>query len=353
MKRLLLGSSRSILVSLFLALPAQSLPFLKVSISEPTALIKSYMLVDTFSETHRVIEVDAASGDVIWQWKIPEKMVSKRSICQGSTATLMRDGSINVLVAKYGLLKIRRDGSYKELVRDDEMDHNAHQYESDKVIYTRGFVDKSEPSIVVTKTIDNGGERILEWVPNDIFSSKEEFNHTDQNCRSARRKRKENEKDWAHANHAEVLSNGNYLISLRNLSLFLEMGKDGEIIKQSNSVFGVHQPTPYKGGYIAADRACRHQSIHHINASGDNKKLFTGKFAVIRGIHHLKDDNFLITSATTVSEISLDGKVHYQAHILGVSSDIEENATRKSDLENDGFCSPKTLYNAFPTSQNQ
>tara|TARA_B110000971_G_scaffold178900_1_gene184963 strand:+ start:1073 stop:2134 length:1062 start_codon:yes stop_codon:yes gene_type:complete len=353
MKRLLLGSSWLILVSLFLTLPAQSSPFLKVSISEPTALIKSYMLVDTFSETHRVIEVDAASGDVIWQWKIPEKMVSKRSICQGSTATLMRDGSINVLVAKYGLLKIRRDGSYKELVRDDEMDHNAHQYESDKVIYTRGFVDKSEPSIVVTKTIDNGGERILEWVPNDIFSSKEEFNHTDQNCRSARRKRKENEKDWAHANHAEVLSNGNYLISLRNLSLFLEMGKDGEIIKQSNSVFGVHQPTPYKGGYIAADRACRRQSIHHINASGDNKKLFTGKFAVIRGIHHLKGDNFLITSATTVSEISLDGKVHYQAHILGVSSDIEENATRKSDLENDGFCSPKTLYNAFPTSQNQ
>jgi hypothetical protein len=103
MKRLLLGSSRSILVSLFLALPAQSLPFLKVSISEPTALIKSYMLVDTFSETHRVIEVDAASGDVIWQWKIPEKMVSKRSICQGSTATLMRDGSTNVLVAKYAL----------------------------------------------------------------------------------------------------------------------------------------------------------------------------------------------------------------------------------------------------------
>jgi len=137
---------------------------------------------------------------------------------------------------------------------------------------------------------------------------------------------------------------------MRNFSLFVEVKTDGKIISKYNKIQGIHQPTPYLDGYLAADRNCGEESIIVLAADGTQKKLFTGDFLLVRGIERLGGDHFLITSATTVSEISLDGKIHYKAHVKGVSSTAEIGITNTRKLSNIGSCGPKTLYQAVPTA---
>ena len=47
-------------------------PFFNVSINEPTKLIQKYVLVDTYSKEARTMEIEADSGNIVWQWPIPK-----------------------------------------------------------------------------------------------------------------------------------------------------------------------------------------------------------------------------------------------------------------------------------------
>ena len=150
-------------------------------------------------------------------------------------------------------------------------------------------------------------------------------------------------KTWAE-HISEIISSNAQLFT------FCRRKTDGKIISKYNKIQGIHQPTPYLDGYLAADRNCGEESIIVLAADGTQKKLFTGDFLLVRGIERLGGDHFLITSATTVSEISLDGKIHYKAHVKGVSSTAEIGITNTRKLSNIGSCGPKTLYQAVPTA---
>jgi len=324
---------------------------LQVSINEPTKLIKTFAIADTVSSSPRIIELDAESGKIIWEWRIPNEYLKShnksRPMCAGAGLTLENDKSINALIPHFGVVNVKKNGDHKVLITDDNIDHAAQQLGDGNILFSRGFVDKSEANFVI-KNLKN--ETIWEWKPADYFNSKEDFIIPGQTCRGASRNASENERDWAHANDVGVLDNGNYILSMRNLSLFVEVKPDGNIISKYNKVQGNHQPTPYLGGYLAADRNCGEESIIVLAADGTQKKLFTGQFLLVRGIEPLGGDHFLITSATTVSEISLDGKIHYKAHVKGVSSTAEIGITNTKKLFSVGSCGPKTLYQAVPTS---
>ena len=103
-------------------------------------------------------------------------------------------------------------------------------------------------------------------------------------------------------------------------------------------------------GYVASDRNCGKESIWVISANGSHNKIFTGEFLTVRGIERMVDDHFLITSATTISEVSLDGKIHYKSHLKGVGAEEETKVTSPKMLTKVGKCGPKTLYHAIPTS---
>ena len=64
---------------------------LDVSINNSSKLIKKFALIDTVSSTPRVIEVDADSGSIIWEWKIPSDYIrthnKRRPICAGAGLT--------------------------------------------------------------------------------------------------------------------------------------------------------------------------------------------------------------------------------------------------------------------------
>jgi len=323
---------------------------LDVSINNSSKLIKKFALIDTVSSTPRVIEVDAGSGSIIWEWKIPSNFIrthnKRRPICAGAGLTLNDDKSINALIPHFGVVNIQRNGDYKILITDEHIDHTAETLSDGKILFTRGFVDKAVASFIIK---NESNEIVWEWKPENYFRSKKDFSIPGQTCRGALRNASEREKDWAHANDVVVLENGNFVLSMRNLSLFVEVDSDGRILKQFNTIQGVHQPTPYLGGYLAADRNCGEESLILLAADGTQKKLFTGEFLLIRSIEPLGGDHFLITSATTISEISLDGKIHYKAHVKGISSTAEIGMTSVRKIPSVGYCGPKTLYQSIPT----
>jgi hypothetical protein len=324
---------------------------LEVSINEPTKLIETFALVDTVSSSPRIIEVDAENGDITWEWEIPNEYLKthnkRKPICAGAGLTLNNNKSINALIPHFGVINVKRNGDHKVLITDDNIDHSAQQLNDGNILFSRGFVDKSVASFLI-KDLKN--KTIWKWKPADYFQSKEDFIIPSQTCRGALRNASENERDWAHANDVGVLNNGNYILSMRNFSLFIEIKPDGKIINKYNKVQGVHQPTPYRGGYLVADRNCGEESLIVLAADGTQKKLFTGEFLLIRSIEPLGGEHFLITSATTISEISLDGKIHYKSHVKGISSSAEIGVTNTRKLFTVGSCGPKTLYQAIPTS---
>jgi hypothetical protein len=322
-----------------------------IAINASTKQLKSFAIVDTASKSPRVIEIDAENGNTLWSWNIPKDYVkthnSKRPICQGASLELRQDGSFNVLIPSFGVVNVKRNKKHIVLVKDQHIDHAASELEDGSILFARGFVDKSEPSFMI-KNPQN--QVVWQWKPSDYFSTKNSFVHTDQACKRAKRHASENDQDWAHANYVGSLDNGNYLLSMRNFSLFLEVDPNGKIVNENNKVPGVHQPTPYLDGYIATDRNCGKQSIWVMSADGSHNKIFTGEFLTVRGIERMADDHFLITSATTISEISLDGKIHYKSHLKGVSAEEETKVTSPRKLTKVGVCAPKTLYHAIPTS---
>jgi len=333
------------------SLPINSADLFNININTSTKHIQSFALVDTVSKSPSVIEIDAETGNTLWSWNIPKDYIknhnSNRPICKGASLELKQDNSFNVLIPHFGVVNVKRDKKHTILVRDQHIDHAASELDDGSFIFARGFVDKSEPSFM----IKNSKNKIIwEWKPSDYFSTKKKYVHLDQTCKSAVRNSSEINEDWAHANYVGVLDNGNYLLSMRNFSLFLEVKPDGQIVHESNKVPGVHQPTPYLDGYVATDRNCGKESIWVISVDGSHNKIFTGEFITVRGIERMSNDHFLITSATTVSEISLDGKIHYKSHLKGVGAQEETKVTNPQELTKVGACAPKTLYHAIPTS---
>ena len=350
---------RKVLIKLLIGLnlfflstaPVNAADLFDIAINASTKQVKSFAIVDTASKSPRVIEIDAENGNTLWSWNIPKDYVkthnSKRPICQGASLELRQDGSFNVLIPSFGVVNVKRNKKHTVLVKDQHIDHAASELEDGSILFARGFVDKSEPSFMI-KNPQN--QVVWQWKPSDYFSTKNSFVHTDQACKRAKRHASENDQDWAHANYVGSLDNGNYLLSMRNFSLFLEVDPNGKIVNENNKVPGVHQPTPYLDGYIATDRNCGKQSIWVMSADGSHNKIFTGEFLTVRGIERMADDHFLITSATTISEISLDGKIHYKSHLKGVSAEEETKVTSPRKLTKVGVCAPKTLYHAIPTS---
>ena len=140
---------------------------------------------------------------------------------------LSQDGSFNVLIPSFGVVNVTRNKKHTVLVKDQHIDHAASVLEDGSILFARGFVDKSEPSFMI-KNPKN--QVVWKWQPSDYFSTKNSFVHNDQTCKSAKRNASENDKDWAHANYVGTLDNGNYLLSMRNFSLFLEVDSNGKIV---------------------------------------------------------------------------------------------------------------------------
>jgi hypothetical protein len=323
--------------------------FLTVHQNLSTSRISQFLLVDTVSQEGRVLELDASTGSVIWSWKVPREIQSRTKLCNGAVAQPFNEESVEVLLPHYGIVRVQRDGSSELIVNDSEISHAFSRIGDDSVAYARGFVDKNEHSFVIHSTTSKNETR--SWTPQIYFTNKADWAIETNLCEGRHKENYMSEKqsDWAHANDIKHLPNGNLLVSMRNLSLFAEVTSAFKVEKVYQGITGSHQPTPIDRGFIASDRSCGSEALILVSDSGKKTRLFDGEFMTVRGIEPLGDNHFLITSATSVLEVSLDGQVHYQATVPGVEPEIEKRVKKNRDLPKVGKCAPKTLYKAWPT----
>ena len=138
-------------------------PFFNVSINQPTKLIQKYVLVDTYSKEARTIEIDAGSGNIIWQWPIPKNLKVQKKICRGATVQYMKDFSFNVLVPHKGVINVKRSGENKMIVEDKDIDHAAHQYDDKHIVFARGFVNKNNHSVTQKQISLSFNSKEFKW----------------------------------------------------------------------------------------------------------------------------------------------------------------------------------------------
>jgi hypothetical protein len=316
---------------------------------------RSIALVDTITGKDRVIEVNT-KGELIWSWNFPSGMISGRSICKGAGIEYNEaSDSFIVIAPHHSAIEVYRDGSHRVLARDPEIDHDFHVFDDGSILFARGFVDKGDENFAIH---DKNGKKTWSWKADDHLKSREKYWGSSCKIRENSWKKKGN-KDWAHANGISIKDNGNFIFSLRNFNSFFEINPNsGRIVKEYAGHVGVHEPTPYKDGFVLGDRNCtgsnnsdaiERQSIRITDSDGIVKKrLLESKHLMTRGIEVLPNGNLFITTASTVMEIDANGKIFFKAAIKGQDPNIEATgrAARKKII---GRCKWKTLYKAVRT----
>ena len=105
--------------------------YFKYQLMSNPKLIKTFAIADTVSSSPRIIELDAESGKIIWEWRIPNEYLKShnksRPMCAGAGLTLENDKSINALIPHFGVVNVNKNGDHKVLITDDNIDHAAQQ----------------------------------------------------------------------------------------------------------------------------------------------------------------------------------------------------------------------------------
>ena len=317
--------------------------------------MRSIAFVDTVSGKDRVIEVNT-EGELIWSWNFPPGMIAGKSICKGAGIEYNSvSDSFIVIAPHHSAIEISRDGTHRVLVRDPEIDHDFHFFDDGSILFARGFVDKGTENFAIH---DKNGEKIWAWKADDHLKSRRKYWGSSCKIRESKWKKQGN-RDWAHANGISIKDNGNYIFSLRNFNAFFEIDPNsGRIVREYTGHIGVHEPTPYKDGFVLADRNCtgskksdyvEKQSIRITDSEGVIKKrLLEGEHLFTRGIEVLPNGNLFVTTLSTVMEIDPDGKLLFKAAIKGQDPNIESTG-RSAREKIIGRCKPKTLYKAVRT----
>ena len=316
---------------------------------------RSIALVDTITGKNRLVEINT-DGKIIWSWNFPSEInKSPRNICKGADIKyIAKDDSFIIIMPHFGAISVKRDGSFNILIKDDEIDHDLHVFENESILFARGFVNKGEDNFAIH---DKQNKKVWGWDISDHVKDRKPY--WGSSCKRREKNwSKKGDKDWGHANSLEVLSNGNYLFSFRNLSAFFEVNPSGKIIREYKGNVGVHVPKVYKDGFVLADRNCKGSkksnfkemnSIKILDSNGKVKKeLLKGEHMCTRGIQVLSNDRLFITTLSSLIEIDNNGKIYYKSVLKNVDENLEKDGL-KTRKEMKGFCKWRTVYKAVKT----
>ncbi|MDC0254268.1 aryl-sulfate sulfotransferase [Bacteriovoracales bacterium] len=350
----------TIVASLFISLTnatkaISSEKLFNVVTSDPSADKRAVAFVDTVTGKDRIVEVNM-SGEVVWEWKFPDKLISKRRrhICKGADIKYLHSSDeILFIIPRSGAYIVNRAGNYKTVIEDDKITHDIDLLPNGNFIYTRGFVNKGDDEV---REITPSGKVIWKWSHAKYFPNRKLFLKVLSNRRK-RKNLKSDGIDWAHVNGVERYKNGNTLISLRNFNMFVLVGPDSNPIKTFQNISFVHEPHKTTFGYIAADRFAKKGHLLHsiikITNEGKRTKLLKGQFKTVRGIESLPSGRFNITSVGNVFEINSEGKIFQQMHLKIMKEDTERNLNRRTKsvrkIFNKGRCRPLNLYKVAKT----
>ncbi len=275
----------------------------------PLSVIEGkYVLTKYTAESHTEDIVLAEFGYLTGQttavviYRIdPEGRLKERIVIEEATAgnvRLLKNGNYAVTRLGEAILEVDSKGNVVRELKLWGASHQIVELESGRLLVPRTTLD----SFV---EIDWSGEVYFEWKAEDHIRAYSPDNYSGYDLLDIyyveiRDIYSYRLNGWTHLNFVQKLENGNYIVSLRNLSLVLEVdGRTGEIVWTWGSLMVKHQHTPivYDNYMYVFDNG-NGRVVKVDRATGKIVWEFEGLFAPVMGdVRRLANGNLLITDS--------------------------------------------------------
>lgn len=243
----------------------------------------------------KLVEVDT-SGKVTWEYSLPISMLAGADLNKGTDVEWMADTDHFLLaIPGSGVFEVDRHGDITWQYKTRFIDHDADRLPNGNTVFVRGWDEKTDP---ILTEVDSEGKIVWQLFAAQLGLDPEDFRPGNDRVYS-----------YTHANSVRQLAEREYLLSLRNFDQFL-IWKDGQVIERFRAR-KVHDPVPYKGGYLFAEHHHDGSLLTWLKPDGRRVSLFrtdASEWHPLRTVELLKNGNILLTGSRQVGQMAPDGE---------------------------------------------
>ena len=259
------------------------------------------------ADNPRVIEVDM-NGNIVWQFSLPEEL--KEYTQPGFDAELLSGGTILLVLPRWGLYEIDRNGSMVWSYQDQNISHDADRLSNGNTVYVFGNNDTKNDAQV--KEVTKEGEIVWSWYAKNEY----DISPYDSIWKQG----------WTHVNSVTRMSNGNTLINLRNFNMTIEVDSAGKTVwsfdwTKFGSEVGPHEPELLSNNHIliALQQDSPYQGVEIDKVTGETIWTYTRDgLRTTREADRLPNGNSLFVSVLTdkqesvIFEVNTNGEIVWQ-----------------------------------------
>lgn len=271
--------------------------FAKVVINQPDKLQAGRVAFVDASQA-KLIEMDI-TGKITWEYAIPRNIVGSGKLSGGTDVEwLPQSDNFLLAIPGAGVFEINREGQVVWKFSTPYADHDADRLDNGNTVFVNGWDGDNDP---VMTEVDSAGNIVLQLFARDL-----ELNTDERH--SVTTERHSN----THANAVQRLGPGEYLLSLRNFNQFVKI-KNGKVVARFKNARNVHDPVPYKEGYLFAVHLAEDKSalIMH-GGPGQRQPLFkpeAGTWTPLRTVELLRNGNILISGGREIGQLDPQGQL--------------------------------------------
>ncbi len=273
------------------------------------------IFADTSSSTHKIVEVDM-DGNIIWEYKIPISLYRGRQGKRNglNDVELLNNGNILFNIQLVGAYEINRNGEVLWQHIDNQMSHDIDRLNNGNTLYVQGWVDKGEKHVV---EVDGEGNEVWSWDGMGDYNKKPFSKHNFQG--------------WIHVNAVTRTGDGNTFISLRNFNRFIQVNKNGELVREKifggkkgkllKKKIGPHDPEVLSNGNILVPLTAVNKVIE-VGSEGKvweyNDPIGRKPSTSIRDANRLPNGNTLIAKYNKIVELDKNGNIVWELVVPSV-----------------------------------
>lgn len=271
--------------------------FAKMEIFQPDKVQAGWVaFVD--SSLAKLIEVDL-SGRITWEYALPGSMVGNGKLSGGTDVEwLAQSDNFLLAIPGSGVFEINRQGQVVWKFVTPYADHDADRLDNGNTVFVNGWDGDNDP---VMTEVDSAGNIVLQLFARDL-----ELNLAERHSITTERYSN------THANAVQKLGPGDYLLSLRNFNQFVKIS-NGKVVARIRNARNVHDPVPYKGGYLFAAHLADDKSSLMMHAGpGQRQPLFKPEpdtWTPLRTVELLRNGNILITGGREIGQLDPQGQL--------------------------------------------
>lgn len=243
----------------------------------------------------KLVEVDM-SGKVTWEYSLPISMLGGSDLNKGTDVEWLADTDHFLLaIPGSGVFEVDRHGDIVWQYKTRFVDHDADRLSNGNTVFVMGWDGKTDPILTEVDPAKN-----VVW---QLFAAQLELDSEDFHPGGDR------VYSYTHANSARKLAEGEYLLSLRNFDQFL-VWKDGKVTERVRAR-KVHDPVPYKGGYLFAEHLHDGSRLTWLKPDGKRVHLFrsdANEWHPLRTVELLRNGNILLTGSREVGQMNPGGE---------------------------------------------